>query len=60
MSDTKLLQPAPERRVRKPDGALLAPAGERVEVDTYWTRRILDGDVVEIADAKPAKTKGGA
>lgn len=57
MSETKLLQPAPGRRVRKPDGALLATAGERVEVDTYWTRRLLDGDVVEIAD-QPAK-KGG-
>lgn len=50
------LKPAPmvidgepvERRVRKPTGQVLAAAGEEVNFDTYWQRRLKDGDVVEM------------
>lgn len=40
-------------KVRKPDGSPLAPEGEAVEINSYWLRRLEDGDV---AEAKPAKT----
>ena len=52
MSNLKLIKPAPGRRVRKPDGSLLAEAGEVQAVDTYWTRRLAEGDVVEIEQPK--------
>lgn len=74
------LKPAPmeldgkpvERKVRKPVGTYLAAAGEEVNLDTYWRRRINDGDVVIVDDvaehtqesvaalaaAKNAKPKG--
>lgn len=45
MSDVLYLKPAAGRRVRKPDGALLREAGERVERSSYWLRRLGDGDV---------------
>lgn len=45
------LAPAFERRVRKPDGSVLADAGEPVNIDadwTFWARRFSDGDVIII------------
>ncbi len=47
--DRPCLRPAADRRVRKPDGALLPDAGELVAMTAYWARRIADGDV-ESAD----------
>ena len=38
------------RKVRKPVGGHLAEAGEWVNPESYWIRRITDGDVLE---AKP-------
>jgi hypothetical protein len=32
-------------RVRKPDGQILKPEGEVVELDSFWLRRQADGDV---------------
>jgi hypothetical protein len=48
------IAPAPDRQVRKPDGSLLPPEGETVNVDedlSYWLRRLNDEDIV----AGPAK-----
>jgi len=55
------LKPAEGRRVRKPDGSLLAEAGEEVTHAPFWIRRLDAGDV-EIVDAvaepkTPAKSK---
>lgn len=45
------IQPAVDdgqaRKVRKPVGGHLAEAGEWVNPESYWLRRISDGDVVE-------------
>lgn len=49
------VKPAPDRRVRKPDGALLEEAGESVERSSYWMRRLRDGDVVQVEIKKGAK-----
>ena len=46
-------------KVRKPTGTHLAEAGEEVVLESYWRRRLADGDVVEatppVAEAKPKK-----
>lgn len=42
---TFTISPAPDRRVRRPDGAVLE-AGERVEWSPYWARRLNDEDIV--------------
>lgn len=44
-------------QVRKPTGGHLAEAGEFVPDESYWRRRLADGDVVEAeapAEAQPA------
>lgn len=51
---TKFLKPADGLKVRKPAGGHLSPDGEAVELNSYWLRRIADGDV---AEAKPTKTR---
>lgn len=62
------------RKVRKPVGGHLAEAGEWVNPESYWTRRITDGDVYETEEpqagtkaavlspvtiAPPVKSKAG-
>lgn len=55
------LKPAPDRRVRHPDGPLLDDAGEHVSPSPYWTRKLDDGDVVEAKATKaPTTPSGGA
>lgn len=54
------LKPAPGRRVRDPITlALLAPEGESKPDNSYWQRKLRDGDVELIPevspDPKPAK-----
>lgn len=51
-----LIKPAPGIKVRDPASRLLIPETglEVAEHNTYWLRRLADGDVVE---AKPAPTK---
>lgn len=47
----------PALKVRKPVNGYLAADGEEVNVESYWLRRIADGDVVETdvpATAAPA------
>lgn len=52
---TVTLKPAVDALVRKQDGTPLAAAGEPIEINSYWTRRINDGDVVAVPEAKPKK-----
>ncbi len=49
---TVTLKPAADVVVRKQDGKPLAAAGEAVELNSYWQRRLNDGDVV-LVEAKP-------
>ena len=59
--ETRTLKPADGMRVRFPGtGRILAEAGEEVEMNTYWTRRLQDGDVVDVPPAKPARKAGAA
>lgn len=55
--DRVYVKPAPGMTVRKPVGGYLADEGEEVNRDSYWRRRLADGDVVE---AKPPKTAAPA
>lgn len=54
----------PDLKVRKPTNGHLAEAGEEVNAESYWLRRIADGDVVKVdaldeaAAAKPAARPG--
>jgi hypothetical protein len=54
-----ILIPAPGLRVRKPDGTLLAPEGEVVEMNSYWLRRLADGDVAPASSPDQAPNAGG-
>lgn len=55
MSNIKNLIPADGIKVRKPDGKHLDPAGESVEMSSYWLRRLAAGDVAEKKNqAKPS------
>ncbi|RYY25241.1 MAG: DUF2635 domain-containing protein [Sphingomonadales bacterium] len=47
--------PAPDRRVRKPDGSLLDAVGDTVQDIPYWRRRLADEDVVIGKEPKAAK-----
>jgi hypothetical protein len=49
------LKPAePAIKVRKPDGAHLAPEGESLPDTVFWRRRMKDGDVVAARPVKAA------
>lgn len=52
---TVTLKPAPDVVVRKQDGTPLDAAGEAVELNSYWQRRIDDGDVVPVAATPKGK-----
>ncbi|EMH4029451.1 DUF2635 domain-containing protein [Serratia marcescens] len=61
---TKQIKPKSEAvQVRKPDGSLLAAAGEPLPMTAFWLRRIAEGDLVvsdipvpttELVDVAPA------
>lgn len=55
MNKTIKLRPKKGLTVLKPNGERLAVEGETVERETYWIRRINDGDVEIVTEAK----KGG-
>ncbi|WP_374631813.1 DUF2635 domain-containing protein [Ferrovibrio sp.] len=57
MSDTVTLQPKPGLKLRKPDGSIMAEAGEAIVMDSFWKRRLLDGDVTVKSPAPAAKAK---
>ncbi|WP_052143355.1 DUF2635 domain-containing protein [Aeromonas hydrophila] len=50
MNNRKTVRPLPGRRVRKPDGSLLATNGEAVNWTSYWLRRQRDGDIEVLAE----------
>ena len=54
---TMSLKPAADVVVRKQDGTPLAAAGEAVELNSYWQRRLNDGDVVLAESEAAAETK---
>lgn len=52
----KVLKPREGLVVPLPDGTGVLPAkGQPVLINSYWRRRLMDGDVVEV---ESAKTKG--
>ena len=59
MNDRVFIKPAaqpsgqPPLKVRKPIGGHLAESGEWVNLESYWQRRINDGDVVVDTTATP-------
>lgn len=61
MSDRVFLKPAPGKVVRKPVGGHLSTEGELVNQESYWLRRLNDGDVVEAtAPAEQAEAAAAA
>lgn len=58
MPEIKHLVPAAGITVIRPDTLrMLPPEGEPVEVNSYWLRRLKDGDVSELATkSKTSKT----
>jgi hypothetical protein len=51
--ETKILKPVGEAKVRNPvTKKFISPEGERVEMSSYWNRRIKDGSVV-VVESKP-------
>ena len=67
MSQRIFIKPAPQPegqpalKVRKPVNGHLAEQGETVNMDSYWQRRLTDGDVVEAEEPAevPAKPRSG-
>lgn len=53
-------KPIKDKRVRKPDGTLLAKAGERVQRSSFWLRREKDSDVTLAPIGEAEKTKAAA
>jgi SOS-response transcriptional repressor LexA len=52
--------PAPGKKVRKPDSKdFLLEKGEAVEKNSFWTRRIQDGDVVIVKESNEKAKKQG-
>lgn len=66
MNDRVFIKPAPQPagqpplKVRKPIGGHLPEAGDWVNLDSYWRRRIKDGDVVVDANATPEGAEAAA
>jgi hypothetical protein len=49
--ETAILRACPGRRVRDPQTlALLPPDGQRKPLNSYWLRRLRDGDVMRVAE----------
>lgn len=49
------IKPAPGLKVRTQKGEFLPEEGDTVERDSFWVRRINDGDVVETTPPKAKK-----
>ena len=49
----KYFMPAPGARVRKPDGALVDPAGEPLPMNAGFMRLIAAGDLVAVIRKSP-------
>ena len=58
MSDTVVLKPAGHNLVRNPDtGGHIDKSGQPIVLNSYWRRRIKDGDVTEVKQEKAKETK---
>lgn len=53
---TVFLKPKAGMSIRAPRGDVLPQEGREEELDSYWRRRIEDGDVEELSAAPTAKT----
>lgn len=51
----KFIKPAPGLHVRMPNGNVLPEEGAQVELNSYWLRRLADGDVIEVEKPKSKK-----
>ena len=52
------VKPKDGLKIKRPDtGRLLDPAGEAVPKNTFWMRRIAEGDVSEVASKVEAKAE---
>lgn len=51
--------PAPDRRVRIPEenGRVMGPEGSLVPEESYWLRRLRDGDVTSEPPRPPKATR---
>ncbi len=51
------VKPAPGLKIRMPERQMrhLSDAGEVVEVNEYWRRRLADGDVVKVEPKRAQK-----
>ena len=56
MTKKEIIKPKDGLQVRKPDGTHLKKDGEKIELNSYWRRRLADGSIEVIAAAKPTKT----
>jgi len=56
---TVVLKPAPGLKIRMPERGMrhLADAGEAVEMNDYWRRRLADGDVLKVEPKRAAAKK---
>lgn len=58
MSETVRIKPAGKNLLRNPDGMGLIPSeGQTIVLNSYWRRRISDGDAVVIEDADTKEKK---
>ncbi len=53
---TTFIKPAPGYQVRMPNGNVLPADGVEVEINSYWLRRLEDGDVLEAEKPKSRKS----
>lgn len=62
MSNIRKIKPVEGRLVRHPgdDNRALDPAGEAVEISSYWRRKMNAGDVVFVDEPTAVAAKGGA
>ena len=53
------VKPAQSKRVRDPAAGfeLLPESGRRVELDSFWARRLADADVELVTEPEPAAVK---
>ena len=56
-SDRIFVKPAPGKVVRKPVGGHLPEAGDWVNPESYWLRRIADGDATDETKAQAKAEK---
>ncbi|SOD42330.1 Protein of unknown function [Nitrosovibrio sp. Nv4] len=53
---TRFIKPAPGLLVRMPNGNVLPAEGAEVEMNSYWLRRLEDGDIDVVRTVKGKKS----